>query len=153
MNATRSPGPSLRGFTSAMANGVSVLAFTSRDGPMATTVSGVCSYSIDPPSISMSVDSALVALLEKPFGVSILTHDQARLALDLSAGLHPLQSAHHLVDDVPILDGAMSGLVCVPSLVEPVLDRTLVVAAVQRVAVAPARPLIWTRDPTSGVHR
>ena len=51
------------------------------------------------------------------------------------------------------LDGAMSALVCVPSLVEPVLDRTLVVAAVQRVAVAPARPLIWTRDPTSGVHR
>jgi len=130
-------------FLGAMAKGVAVVIGTDRDGKTAASaVSGLASYSIDPPSVVASVPRELLASLGGAFGVSLLTSDQHRIALELWEGPHELEQMHERLAGVSVIRGALAQLVCQSALTEEALDRGIVVGNVIQVALGMGRPLL-----------
>jgi flavin reductase (DIM6/NTAB) family NADH-FMN oxidoreductase RutF len=130
-------------FLGAMAKGVAVVIGTDRDGmTAASAVSGLASYSIDPPSVVASVPRELLSSLGDAFGVSLLTSDQHRVGLELWEGPHDLEQGYERLAGVFVIRGALAQLVCQSAMTDEALGRGIVVGNVTQVALGMGRPLL-----------
>lgn len=129
-------------FLEAMGAGVAVVAAGGEDGATAIALPTVASYSIDPPSVMMSLPADAGELLDSTLGVSLLAAEQSDLAAEL---WRQLDRRGDLVmrDGVPLVPEALAHLSCRPSLVIEAGSGYLVVAEVTEVTIRPAAPLVF----------
>lgn len=130
-------------------SGVAVLAV--RDGEVfeAITLTSFIIVALDPPLVLVSIGrhAAIVSVLEGVgrYGISLLAADQGPAA-SLVADRLPNVRALFSRDDVPVLDGAITTLVCHTEAVHPAGDHLLYIAAVEQVIAGPdSPPLLYHR--------
>lgn len=136
------------------ATGVAVVTASAADGTrIGMTMSSFNSVSLDPPLVLFSVDRrahSLNAMREaRGFGINILGQDQRDLSDRFARALDDKWSAveHRLgAHDVPLLEGALAHLECVPHAIHDGGDHEIFIARVLRVsAVSAEAPLIFFR--------
>ncbi|MEY1676332.1 flavin reductase family protein [Gordonia sp. ABKF26] len=137
-----------------------VAVVTAFDGPRAhgTTVSAFTSLSMGPPMILVSLDrgSDLLAIVRRTgrFGVNVLAHDQAEVALrfarkgdDKFDGVCWSDSA-----GLPRIDGASGWLACTTEALVDGGDHVVALGNVVATGTTPAPPLTY-HDRVFGTHR
>lgn len=137
------------------ASGVAVITTDGPAGKAGLTVSSLCSLSMEPPSVIISVkrDSATLArlLANGVFVANVLASPQSRVA-DAFAGLVPeLREDRFSVADwdtlesgLPILPGAVCNFDCEVADVFDFGSHRIVVGAVTGLRTAPAMPLVFS---------
>lgn len=128
-------------FLEAMGAGVAVVAVIADDAVSAVAVASIASYSIDPPSVVVSVSADIADHLEPAFGVSLLTAAQVDLADDI---WQQTCSDVDMVlrDGAPLVPDALAHLVCRPALVSSVAGGWVVIAEVTDATSRGAPPLV-----------
>ena len=139
----------LREAFSRWASGVTVVAV--RDGATvyAITATAFLPVSIDPPLILVSINPNATVLpflqVDDQFGVSILADNQRRLA-SIFSDTGPLAQMHFPREGDPVLPGALASFTCRVERRHLEGDHTLVIGAVERIAIGgDARPLLYFR--------
>ncbi|UNK46084.1 flavin reductase family protein [Arthrobacter sulfonylureivorans] len=133
------------------ASGVAVITTASGGRLYGTTASAVTSLSMEPPMMLICLNrssSTRDALLDAGrFGISILSVDQQKLARrfagkgpDKFDGVAPDQ-----VDGIPLLPGAIAGMVCRTESTTTGGTHTVFLARVETVVTAPGEPLAYFR--------
>lgn len=142
-------GPAHASFLKAMASGVAVVSAVANHQKFAAALPSVASYSIDPPSVVLSLPNDLARIVSPVFGVSLLAANQQPLARALWKG--PRETEDLLVrNGVPLVSGALAHLICKPTMTAHQTGRWIVVGEVTDVAVRAAQPLLWLDGDFSG---
>jgi flavin reductase (DIM6/NTAB) family NADH-FMN oxidoreductase RutF/nicotinamidase-related amidase len=142
-------GEALRAAMRHFPSGVTVLLTDGPDGVHGMTANGVCSISLDPPLMLVTLrnQSRMKGLLEdaRGFSINILRASQSDVA-DRFAG-RPVAEApapsFSRLDDCPVLDGALASLACAVEQLVPSGDHTLVIARVTGIGVDSGEPLLF----------
>ncbi|MEU3572097.1 flavin reductase family protein [Kitasatospora sp. NPDC036755] len=129
--------------------GVAVITASGAEGPVGCTVNAVMSLSLDPPSllVSFGTGSRTLARVTEAgrFAVNVLSWEDRRLARQFATGTAAQRFAGvpwAPVLGVPVLSGAVVGLVCDVSETIPALDHTLVVGRVRTTTGVDAEPTV-----------
>ncbi len=138
------------------ASGVTVVAVRDDDHVQATTVSSLTSISDRPPTVAVSLNGAARIL---PFltpgtryGVSILKRDQRRIA-SVHADSYPVGPSPFGAGEVPLVQDALTGLVCRVAEVVPVSGSFLVIGTVEEVHPGSGEdPLLYFRRAYRGLE-
>lgn len=136
------------------ASGVAIVAVREDDEVVALTVSAFASVSMHPPLVLVCIDEhahLLPSLLDAGrFTVSLLSEGQKRLAAFFA---EKLPAAHDpFTGEDPVLDGAVSALVCSLWEAYPGGDHRIVVGRVERVAPGDDEaPLLYHRRQYRGL--
>jgi flavin reductase (DIM6/NTAB) family NADH-FMN oxidoreductase RutF len=129
-----------------------VTVVTTRDGetPIGATVSSFASLSLDPPLISIALiaGSALLGRIRDAgrFGVNVLAHDQAEIALSFAGAVESRFSGASWTwrDRLPRLHGVASFVVCDLWQDVPAGDHALLFGLVRECDTTEAAPLVYT---------
>ena len=120
-------------------SGVTVITTTSADGvtPHGMTANGFISVSLEPPLILVSVGHhtrthSLLSDNER-YAVSILGHDQKRVALHFSGKPGDAEPEYEWIDGHPFIAGAISKILCRIVDRHPAGDHTLFIGEVEHV--------------------
>lgn len=142
-----------REFMGSLPTAVTVVAACTPDGPLGCTVNSITSLSLRPPTLLVSLENSsrtLAAVLAQGwFGVSVLSWEQRELCRHFATGAADRRFddvAHCVQHGVPILHGAIAGVVC--SVREAVVlgDHTLVAGPpVWHSADATGSPVVFFR--------
>lgn len=121
-----------RRFMRMWATGIAVVTSRSSTLPVGCTVTALTSVSLDPPLLLISLDhrsNTLAALMkQRRFGLNLLAAHQSRLAARFATASSDRFGgvAHELIENVPILDGALAAAVCRVERTIAVADHVLV---------------------------
>ena len=142
-------GEALREAAAQWPSGVAVLAVRDGDVFEAITLTSFVTIALDPPLVLVSIGrhAAIVSVLESVgrYGISLLAADQGPVA-SLVADRLPNVRALFSRDEVPVLEGAISTLVCHTDEIHPAGDHLLFIAAVERVIAGDdSPPLLYYR--------
>ncbi len=144
-----------RAAMAALASGVAVV--TTRDEqhrPRGLTATSVTSYSADPPSVLICIDSKAHSYRAmtrcRHFGVNLLAADQEDMAT-LFASKEPDKFARagwsNSPDDTPLLSGALAHLECRNAFVAEHGDHAVIIGSVIDGAASDRPPLVyWNRS-------
>ncbi|OLT18834.1 flavin reductase [Pseudonocardia sp. CNS-139] len=135
---------------SAVCSPVSVVTTCVRGQPFGTTVSAFASLSMDPPMVLVALDNRsdlLAAVGEtRTFGLNVLSHDQAHLAVAFARKGGPAKFdgvAWSPDGDVPRLLGTTGFLSCRVADVVPGGDHVVVLGTVRTADTRPGPPLTY----------
>jgi flavin reductase (DIM6/NTAB) family NADH-FMN oxidoreductase RutF len=142
-------GQALRTAMRHFPSGVTALLADGPDGVHGMTANGVCSISLDPPLMLVTLrnQSRMKRLLAgvDGFSINILRASQSEIA-DRFAG-RPVGGAappaFARLNDCPVLDGALASLACDVEQRVPSGDHTLVIARVTGIATDAGEPLLF----------
>ncbi len=155
-------GEALRKALRAVPSPIVVVTFLTETEPRGATIGSFTSVSLDPPLVSFNVTHGTRlhdALAEtNELAIHFLAADQADIATrfaipDLSGTDQFEPFAHHLPDGAaPLLEGALSTLVCTTATTVDAGDHTVVIASVD--AIRPGRetaPLLYYQRSYRGI--
>lgn len=111
--------------------------------PTGLSTSSLASFSIDPPSVMLSVPSDFARHLdEEEFGVSLLNVDHSGLA---EASWHQAVELEEIdwIRTIPLIPSAIAHMVCYPLVSEDIAGIALIVAEVRDAAVGHGNPLLY----------
>lgn len=130
------------------ASGVAVVACRHEGRVIATTVSAFLSLSLEPPLVLLAFGASATVLpfltVAAPFGISVLTATQRRLA-SVFADPFPVSPDAFAAADPPLLPDALVRLRCSVRETRTAGDHTLVIAMVDELHFTDAAPLIRFR--------
>lgn len=133
---------------SGWASGVTVLAIRTDERVVATTVSAFMSLSAEPPLILVAVGpNATIRPFLEPgsrFTVNILAAEQRRMAM-IFADPFPVGESPFPESGDPVIDDALTSLVCTVERVDEGGDHAVVTAAVREAVWRHGAPLIRYR--------
>lgn len=131
-------------------SGVTVITTADPDStPHGMTASSVCSLSLDPLLLVACINSnsgTLARMLHNGrFAVNILGERQGEISMHFATpGINRFADvAHHRVDGVPVLDGALAWLTCRVTSKHPGGDHTIVVGEATAMHCDDGEPLVW----------
>lgn len=141
------------------ATGVTVVTSSGAGGPVGLTASAVCSLSLEPRLMIVCLDlgsNTLAAVRDcGRLAVNVLAHEQQELAVRFAGkeadGAKFTDVAHHTVEDVPVLDGAVAWLTGTVRDLLPGGDHVIGVAEVSAVGGAGGDPLVYYRGAYHGL--
>jgi flavin reductase (NADH) len=120
----------------AWASGVAVVACRTERRVVATTVSAFVSLSLEPPLILVAIgpNATVRPFLQpgQPFGVSVLSAGQRRLAMTF-ADPYPVGPDPFPAEGDPLIPDCLLGMSCVVERVDDGGDHAIVIAAVHEV--------------------
>lgn len=142
----------LRDAFAALAATVAVVTTNGPTGPVGMTASTVCSLSLRPALLLVCADNGCRTLpairSSQRFAVNALT-DHHTATADIFARPEPAPGhrfgnvAHHDVDGLPVLTGALATFVCSLEQTHPGGDHTILVGRIHSVKVHSGKPLVW----------
>jgi flavin reductase (DIM6/NTAB) family NADH-FMN oxidoreductase RutF len=133
------------------ATGVAVVTSSGSSGSGGMTANALCSLSLDPllALVCFANDARTLPIVREArrFGVNVLTSDQEEVAGVFASKLPESEKldvvAHHLEDDVPIIDGALAWATCELRELIPGGDHTIAIGEVISMGLGGGRPLVW----------
>ena len=142
---------SFRTAISRLASGVAIVTvFDHDDVPRGLTVTSLASYSLEPPSVLVSIDrttkSYPALLSSEVFAVHLLAEDQAELAKDFAQrddqkfDRHPWRRTPQ---KVPVIEGVMATFICRHITHFEHGDHSILVGEVTGCDHFPVRPLVY----------
>lgn len=130
------------------ASGVTVVSVVRDDEVYGITVSAFISVSLDPPLVLVSIakSSYFHSILSESrrYGISILSQEQ----MDISehfAHRNTIQPKYSELGGVPLIEGALSHLVCAMVDQHSAGDHTLFVGYVEQAAISDGKPLLYAQ--------
>lgn len=132
-------------FLRAMTGAVALITVPGTDGaPIASTVTTVASYSVDPPSVLVGAPADLP--VQDRFGVSALTTDQRHLAAAGWGTTTEFETTAEL-DGLPVAMGSLVSLACRVAFRHASGDRNLLIGDVTGIALGSGAPLVGPGGP------
>jgi flavin reductase (DIM6/NTAB) family NADH-FMN oxidoreductase RutF len=146
------PAPELfREVFGRFATGVAVITSAGADGAGGMTANALCSLSLDPLLALVCFENrarTLPIVRESGrFAVNLLSGGQERLAGVFASKLPEAEKldgvAHRLVDDVPVLEGALAWATCELRELAAGGDHTIAIGTVLSLGLGEGEPLLW----------
>jgi flavin reductase (DIM6/NTAB) family NADH-FMN oxidoreductase RutF len=128
------------------ATGVTIVTVRNGDGIYGMTANSFTSVSLDPPLVLVSIDvrnrTHQLMREQGTFAINVLVREQRpwsdRFASGTDDPRHQFDDVpHHLIDGLPVLDGAAAALICELTALYPAGDHSLFVAEVKRLEWSP----------------
>jgi flavin reductase (DIM6/NTAB) family NADH-FMN oxidoreductase RutF len=132
-------------FLTTMTGAVALITVPGTDGaPVASTVTTVASYSLDPPSVLVSTPTHLP--IRDHFGVSALTTEQRHLAAAGWGRTMEFEATAEL-DGLPVATGSLVNLACRVAFRHAIGDRNLLIGDVTGIEFGNGAPLVGPGGP------
>jgi flavin reductase (DIM6/NTAB) family NADH-FMN oxidoreductase RutF len=133
------------------ATGVAVITSAGASGAGGMTANALCSLSLDPLLALVCFENrarTLPIVRESGrFAVNLLSGGQERVAGVFASKLPEAEKldgvAHRLVDDVPVLEGALAWATCELRELAPGGDHTIAIGTVVSLGLGDGEPLLW----------
>jgi 3-hydroxy-9,10-secoandrosta-1,3,5(10)-triene-9,17-dione monooxygenase reductase component len=133
------------------ATGVAVITSAGSGGAGGMTANALCSLSLDPLLALVCFENRARTLPivreSQRFAVNLLAAPQERLAGVFASKLPESEKldgvAHHIVDDVPVLDGTLAWATCTLRELTPGGDHTIAIGTILSLGLGEGEPLLW----------
>jgi 3-hydroxy-9,10-secoandrosta-1,3,5(10)-triene-9,17-dione monooxygenase reductase component len=133
------------------ATGVAVITSAGPDGSGGMTANAICSLSLDPQLALVCFENEARTLPivreSRRFAINVLSSTQEELAGVFASKLPETEKldgvAHHLVGQMPIIDGTLAWAVCELRELIAGGDHTIVIGEVTSMGLGDGGPLLW----------